>query len=307
MFHFIINPKSRTGKGIKVWEIVKKELDSRAIEYSSHFTHYEFHATKIAKDICKRYNGIKNIVVLGGDGTINEVLNGITSYEDIILGYIPSGSSNDLARSLGISKDPLDALSRILDTKYYKYLDYGVIDLPEKNTTKRFAVSTGMGFDAAISYEALTSKIKTVLNKIKLGKLTYVIIAIKQIINYKPVDGEIIVDHDKSFFYPNIFFVASMIHPYEGGGFAMAGKANPTDGKLSVCVIYNIHKLKALIILPAILFNMHTHIKGVQVFECDSLEIKTKEKLVIHTDGEFAGRLKTINVSCVKEGLRMIV
>lgn len=306
MLNFIVNPKSRTGKGIKVWKIVKKELDKRDIEYSYQFTHYEFHATKIAKNICNKYRGIKHIVVLGGDGTINEVINGISCFSDVIMGYIPSGSSNDLARSLGISKNPITALNHIIDAKYYKYLDYGVLQLPmEKN--KKFAVSTGIGFDAAISYEALNSKIKSVLNKLKLGKLTYVFIALKQIVTYKPIDGEVITNHTTSKFYPNIFFIASMIHKYEGGGFPMAGDSDPCDGKLSVCVIYNIHKLKALILLPAILFNKHKNFKGVDIFECDCLEIHMKQNLVVHTDGEFAGRLKTLEVSCVKEGLRIII
>ena len=97
MYYFIINPKSKTGKGLKIWYSVKDKLDELHISYKYYFTHYEFHSTKIAEDICRKNKGMKKIVVLGGDGTINEVINGIRSYEDVMLGYLPTGSSNDFS------------------------------------------------------------------------------------------------------------------------------------------------------------------------------------------------------------------
>lgn len=134
MYHFIINPKSRTGTGLKVWHIVQAAVDEKKVEYTHHFTHHEFHATKIAENICSTYSGIKNIIVLGGDGTVNEVINGIDNYNEVILGYIPSGSSNDLARSLKISKDPLVVLDRILAGKHFEYVDHGIVNINlEKN------------------------------------------------------------------------------------------------------------------------------------------------------------------------------
>lgn len=305
MFHIIINPKSRTGKGLGIWKIVKNELDKRKISYQSYFTHYEFHAIKITKKICNENVGNKHIIVLGGDGTVNEVLNGITSYKDVFFSYIPSGSSNDLARSLGISKDPIKALISILEGSHYRYIDTGLLQID--SNLRKFGVSCGIGFDAAICYEALNSKIKILLNKLKLGKLTYLAIAMKQILTYQPINGEIIIDQTKHIKLNNIFFIASMIHKYEGGGLSMAPKANPKDKKLSVCVIYNMPKIKTLLLLPALFLEKTNHFKEVKIFDCTSLEIHTKEKIVIHTDGEFAGRRNHLMLSCTKEQIRMVL
>jgi YegS/Rv2252/BmrU family lipid kinase len=318
MYHFIVNPKSRTGNGLTVWNNVEKVLKQREILYQVYFTHYEFHAAKLAKQICETNIGTKHIIVLGGDGTVNEVINGIDSYQDILFGYIPSGSSNDLARSLGIPKDPIQALEQLLTSRCYRYYDHGIIQTNESDLTKKeptglpvngrkFAVSTGIGFDASICYEALDSNIKRFLNKLKLGKLTYVAIAFKQLIKYQPCDAKLIIDRHKTIELKNIFFIASMIQPYEGGGFKMAPNANPRDQKLSVCAVYNISKLKGLLILIAILFKKQYWMKGVKLFDCETLDITTKEKLIVHTDGEFAGRFDHLSIRCTNEQIRMLL
>ena len=100
MYHFIINPKSSSGKGIRHWWTIKGKLDSQNIAYTADFTMHEGHAMELATEICRKYEGVKNIIVLGGDGTLNEVINGIDNYDEVMLGYIPSGSSNDLAKVL---------------------------------------------------------------------------------------------------------------------------------------------------------------------------------------------------------------
>ena len=81
----------------------------------------------MVEKICRKYDGIKTIVVLGGDGTLNEVINGIENFDDVTLGYIPSGSSNDLARSLKIPRKPKKSLEMVLRPSRYIYLDYGEI------------------------------------------------------------------------------------------------------------------------------------------------------------------------------------
>jgi YegS/Rv2252/BmrU family lipid kinase len=316
MYYFITNPKSRTGNGLKVWNLVKVQLDKQGIEYKMYFTHFEFHATKIAQEICEKHPEIKHIVVLGGDGTVNEVINGIKDYNSVIFGYIPSGSSNDLARSLHISNDPCIALEHILSAKSFPYYDHGLVQLKKKDNPKenkiefdegrKFAESSGIGFDASITYEALNSNLKKILNKIKLGKLTYGLLAIKQLFRYKPCHGKIIIDKHNHIKLKNIFFIASMIQPYEGGGFKMAPNANPTDGKLSVCIFYNIPKLMAFFILPSVILGKHQLFKGVKIFDCETLEIQTDHELIVHTDGEYAGKSNHIKLCCAPQQIRMI-
>lgn len=308
MYYFIINPKSRTGLGKQIWHTVQKQLKEWNIPYSYYYTHYEFHAVKLAKEICNTHNGIKKIVVIGGDGTMNEVINGISSYEDVLLGYIPSGSSNDLARGLAIPSDPVKALKRIVNGKHFRYTDHGCLQLKGNHEMRKFAVSSGIGFDADICYEALDSPLKKFLNKLKLGKLTYGAIAIKQLIRFQPFDAEFIIDGTTTMKLSNVFFAASMIHSCEGGGLHLAPHAKANDRKLSVCIFYDIPKWKAIFLLPSLLFGLHQYLsKGVKLFDCSTLSIKTTSPVVLHTDGEFAGRDKHVTLSCTKEQVRMLL
>ena len=108
-YDFIINPKARSGMGMKAWQKIESELKARHINYRVYLTKRRGHAAKTAAFITaddKRHT----IVVLGGDGTVNEVVNGIKRPDLITFGYIPIGSSNDFARGLKLPKDPMKAL-----------------------------------------------------------------------------------------------------------------------------------------------------------------------------------------------------
>ena len=308
MYHFIINPKSSSGKGIRYWWTVKSELDNKNILYTAYFTRYSGHATEIAEQICNNTYGIKNIVILGGDGTINEVINGLNNYKEILLGYIPSGSSNDLARSLKIPTDPIKALSNILNPTKYKYLDHGIITfLGTDIKPRKFACSSGIGYDANVCLEVQASPMKKKLNRFGAGKFIYLLIAIKQILSLKQVEGTIIVDNIKKGTYQKILLVSSMIHKYEGGGLLIAPNANPSDGKLSVCIVHGMSRLKIAVLLPTILFGKHIYFKGVETFHCSSIEIITNQKLAVHTDGETPAICSHIKVNSLSEQIRMIL
>jgi len=308
MYHFIINPKSSSGRGIKYWWIVKDELDKLQISYTATFTKHVGHATELVRQICCDNAGIKNLVVLGGDGTINEVVNGIEDYSEILLGYIPSGSSNDLARSLKIPKDPVKALSNILNPTKFKYLDHGIITFLDTSVAPRkFACSSGMGYDASVCLEVQASPLKKRLNRFGAGKFVYIAIAIKQLITAKPIDATVIVDGRKKDTYQKVLLVSSMIHKYEGGGLLMAPDADPTDGKLSVCLVHGLSTAKAFLLLPTIFSGKHINFKGVETFHCSEIEVITDKETAVHTDGETPAVCSHIKVNCIHEQIRMIL
>lgn len=308
MYHFIINPKSSSGKGIRYWWSVKSELDSRQISYNAYFTKHEGHASELAGQICSRFSGIKNIVVLGGDGTLNEVMNGITDFEQVLLGYIPSGSSNDLARSLKIPKDPVQALENVLKPTKFKYLDYGIMTFRDKqDMTRKFCCSSGIGYDANVCVEVQASPLKKRLNRFGAGKLIYLVIAIKQLLSMKQMDATVIADGIKKGTFEKVLLVSNMIHKYEGGGLKMAPDANPTDGKLSICLVHGLGPLKALLLLPTLVFGKHIYFKGIETFHCTDIEIITSREAAVHTDGETPAFSSHIAVSCIAGQIRMIL
>ncbi len=307
MYHFIINPKSSSGRGIRHWWKVKNELDKQQISYTAVFTKYMGHAIELTRQICSENEGIKNIVVLGGDGTVNEVINGISDFKEVLLGYVPSGSSNDFARSLKIPKDPLQALFNILKPVKFKYLDYGIVNFYDGTPPRKFVCNSGIGYDANVCNEVQSSPLKKRLNRIGAGKFVYFVIAFKQLITLKPVDATITVDGNKKGTYKKVLLVSSMIHKYAGGGLVMAPNANPCDGKLSVCLVHGLSKAKALLLLPTIISGKHVNFKGVDTFDCIEIEVKIDRDTSVHTEGEVPSVCSHIKVNCVKEQIRMIL
>ncbi len=308
MYHFIINPKSSSGRGIRYWWVVKDELDKQQIEYNTYFTKHMGHATELARQVCEDNAGIKNIVILGGDGTVNEVINGILDFSEVLLGYIPSGSSNDLARSLKIPRDPLEALSRILKPSKFQYLDHGMITFIDKEQEpRRFTCSSGMGYDAAVCLEVQESPLKKNLNRFGAGKFVYIAIAIKQVLTAPRVTATVTVDGIKKDLFHKVLLISNMIHKYEGGGLLMAPNADPNDGKLTVTLVHSLSKAMVLFLLPTIFTGKHIRHRGVETFHCSEIEIQTDIKAAVHTDGEVPAVCSHIKASCIHEQIRMIL
>ena len=123
MLNFIYNPCAGSGKSQKYYDIISKELKNSGIEHAFFETKGKSHATKIANELTS--NGNSDIIVMGGDGTLHEVLNGLSNPANVNLGLIPCGSGNDFAASANIPSSPLDALGVILsgNTKYVDFMD----------------------------------------------------------------------------------------------------------------------------------------------------------------------------------------
>lgn len=117
MIHFIVNKKSQSGSGARIWTMLQSYLRKEKIEYRQWTTDYPGHGTRIARRICENLQEEVTIVVVGGDGTANEVINGICNFEYARFGVIPTGSGNDLARGLGIVGSPLENLKHMIQSK----------------------------------------------------------------------------------------------------------------------------------------------------------------------------------------------
>lgn len=260
-----------------------------------------------------------HLVVLGGDGTANEAVQGIADFSRTRFSYIPTGSSNDLARDAGISRNPLEALERILSSARERRMDVGFLHyntayLPEASRPadvppdRRFIVSCGIGFDAGVCQEAMKSRMKDFLNKVGLGKLTYLGIALKQLMRSGRDSAELVIDENspsaKSIRLPGLMFIACMSHCYEGGGFYFCPGADAADGMLDLCTVSGVPKWKVLLVLPTAFQGKHYRYNGVERYGGQTIHIRTSAPLWVHTDGEVACRSDDITVSCSKQLLR---
>lgn len=306
MYYFIVNPNSRCGNALRVWNKVEPMLQEENISYETFFTEYPRHAQEIAEQITENKES-KNIVVLGGDGTLNEVINGISFSTPTTIGYIPTGSGNDFARSLRISKDPKTAMRQILNPSYYRYLDYGVTTYDiEDLKHRRFAVSSGIGYDAGVCETIVNGTVKRLLNFIHLGKLVYLVSGIRQLFHLHPVNGELVLDGVKKIHLHNVAFISAHIHCFEGGGFKFAPKADPADGQLDLCVVHHSSALRLIPVLLCGLLGRHAGLKGVQLYRCREAELSVTEPLPVHTDGECLAHQKNLLFSCVSKQIRII-
>lgn len=301
-YNFIVNPHSRSGMGGLIWKFIEPELKKRQTDYESFHTEYPGHAIKIARHITE--DGQEHVLVaLGGDGTVNEVINGICSLEKSILGYIPTGSSNDFARGVKLPVEPLEALEVILTSGHIRKLDVGLLIRGGKK--RKFAVSAGVGFDAAICHQAAVSRLKFILNRLKLGKLTYVSIAVNRLFHDKPVRAKVVLDNKDIRIFEKVYFVSAMNLPYEGGGFYFCPHAENNDGLLDVIVVSGIPKLAVLLLLPTAYKGLHTFFPGISVFQCRTLAVETEKALAVHTDGEPLYLKKRVNAEVCREQIRV--
>lgn len=304
MYYFIVNPKSSSGKGLDIWKMAEQQLMKVKCDYRVLFTKEKGHATRLARYISAEKSPCV-LVAVGGDGTANEVIDGICDYSKVTFGYIPTGSSNDLARGLGLTSDPMKALEQILNPSTYHNMRIGISRFEDE--TRHFAVSSGIGYDAAICHEALNSRIKDFLNKIKLGKLTYTGIALRQLFLLKASSMELVMDGKPAISYPKTYFIAAMNLKYEGGGFKFCPDADSSDEWLDIIVVEKMSKFKVLLALPTAYFGKHTHFKGIHIFRCRRAQILADKDLAVHTDGEYFRCRSELELSLEPMPLKFIV
>ena len=300
---FIVNTASKTGKAKQTWEELKEVLERRQVSYQAYTTQYCGHATELAKQICDEPGRI-HLIVMGGDGTVNEVLNGMHDLDRVTFGCIPSGSANDFARGAGLKGSPAEILERMLDAPGEVYLDCGKATYGE-GESRRFIVSAGVGVDADVCRQALDSPVKKFLNRLHLGQLTYVVLTVKTLFTMPLVDAKIRTQDGQERHLKKAIFLSAMNLPYEGGGVPMAPKASPYDGKLSCCCVYGIPRIFCFFLLPVLCVGKHEGIRGISIINSSRLEVTLRDDLCIHTDGEFCGRKRRVVFEAEPKNLRM--
>ncbi len=320
----IVNPSSRSGRGERLWGELESRLKEAGLSYEVIRTGGPGDALRAAAEFSKKNSagtgsGKAKLVVLGGDGTLNETISGLESFDGVLLGYIPTGSSNDFARGASLPKDGRMLFDRIVEGRAARKVDIG--RLTYNNMTKmlsrlhddsispvrHFIVSAGIGFDAAVCEEALASGTKNFFNRIGLGKLTYGAIALRQLLKADKIAVDIEMDGDRHIKLDHFLFVAAMQEPYEGGGFRFAPDAVENDGLLNICLIGDMSKPRMLSALPMAYIGKHYGINGVYHYTAKSMKVRTRIPMWVHTDGEVAMKSDDITIECLPGALELMV
>ena len=305
MYYFIINSKARSGAGHALWKEAQRVLDRTQTEYKAFFTQYSGHGTTLARNISQVLSPGDILTVLGGDGTLSEVLDGITDPEHTTFAYIPTGSGNDFAKGMMIHNDVEKAIQAILNPKKTVKLD--ICSCKTSEGIHSFAISSGIGYDAGVCHEVQISPLKRILNRLKLGKLTYTVIALKQLMFFKPFRLELTLDQNRKTVYNNVYFAAAMNQQYEGGGFRFCPDAKPGDGILDLIIANDISRLKILLVFPFAYFGKHTKIKGIHILRCQQATLRTDRDVPVHFDGEPAAVTSSVVLSVGQRQIHVIV
>lgn len=306
MLHFIVNKNSRSGQGTHIWEAAELYLKANGIDYEMHATEYKGHAIELAREICGLQEEDIRLVAVGGDGTINEVVNGMTNFDKVRFGVIPTGSGNDFVRGLGLTGTPVEHLERILSSKEDFVIDLGQVTWNGCEEPRKFAISAGVGMDAIVCERVEVSKLKKVLNKVGLGKLTYVLITIHTLLSMATAGLDAKID-GKAKRFNKMIFAAAMNFRAEGGGVPMSPKADAQDGLLSVCYCYGIPKGLTFFLLPFLVAAKHTWIKGIKIIDSRTADMHLDIPMTLHTDGEVIGHVTDAKFECLPGMLRMMM
>lgn len=310
MYDVVVNPATGSGRGIKTYEMLKPFLESAGISYQVHFSGTGRSIKSIVHDITSERGA--DIIIIGGDGSMNEAVNGIADFENTRIAFIPSGSGNDLAKALKIpviSKRIKPSrirklVSRIAKGKRERLIDLGICETEGKKSL--FIISSGIGFDAESCFLADRSHLKQILNRLGAGKLVYILVAIRLILKNERSVCRIKTPDGKIRKYEKCLFAVVMNHCYEGGGFMFCPEADDSDGKLDVCVVDNVTPLKFMKMFPKALSGKHVKYSEIDVFQCESLEITMSKPRYLHTDGEASEKNSFVRFSVSPFKLRLI-
>lgn len=300
--YFIVNKASKTGIGGEIWLEIEMFLKERGVEHEVYYTQRAGHASAIMRDLCKSKDRI-TVAVMGGDGTLNESIQGITDFSKVELIYLPTGSGNDFARGIGLKGNAIEIINRALYGEKVKNVDIGELELAD-GTKKRFAVSSGAGVDAYVCYQTIDSKLKKFLNLFGLGHLTYSILTVFDLFSMPLCQATVTIDGEEKS-YNNAIFVAAMNGPFEGGGVPMVPHASPFDGLLSAVIVSDIPRFKCFFMLPKLLKAKHVGLKGFNCVNFDEMHVRFAKPMYVHTDGEFVGQKDEVTFRCLKGVLKL--
>ena len=246
-------------------------------------------ATRLAREGVAE--GFDIVCALGGDGTVNETINGLAG-SHVPLAIIPTGTVNVLAMELGIPLDPPDAV-RLLDTGTVSWIDLGLAG------ERHFALMAGVGMDAAVVAS---------LNPVMKKAFKEAAFAVQGLATYLTKDEPLIRVACPERTVEGYFAVFGNSSNY-GGGFGITPLADMRDGLLDVCVLTDKSFLSTVWYWTAALINAHIKHPKVEYFRTEAADVTTVEegkKVLVQTDGEVAGRLP-LTCRIVPHALRVIV
>jgi diacylglycerol kinase (ATP) len=279
----IVNPAAGAFSTRRKWPIISRLLNRIGFSFDFEYTEGVGHAIELARLAAS--DGYRYLVAVGGDGTVNEVANGIlhsTNAATTELGIVSTGTGSDFVRSVGISRDYTIACSALTSSRRLS-VDVGVVEYRNKGQTlQRFFVNTaGVGFDAAVVRE--TER----LPKYFGGTVPYVAGILRTLFTYK--NKPVVVRMGDEVGHYRVLDVAVANGGYLGGGMHIAPGAELGDSLLDLVIVGDMGKLEFLKEFPKVYKGTHITLPKVTMKKGTDITIESPEPTLVYADGELLG------------------
>ncbi len=266
---FIVNPITRGGE--KSRKYIDKVHEHSKLDITLYSTEYAGDAKRKAS--ISAIEGYTHVISVGGDGTLNEVVNGVMEIapgKRPIIGTIPAGGGNDFGRMIGVPREPAIAFDAILRDRIMQ------VDVCRLND-RYFINNIGAGFDAKASWMA--EKVRPLQ-----GMLRYLVGVFLSFLHYEGYPMDVVADGEQ--FSEKYLLAAIGNSKTTGGGIPITPKAELNDGLLDVCLVGHLPLLKALALLPKVFTGKHVEHPIVRELKCKSIRLNAPSGIPVYVDGE---------------------
>jgi diacylglycerol kinase (ATP) len=297
-YTFIINPMAGKGRGRKLLGHLQKSIRQEFPGSEILLTEKKMHAFKLASE--RKNNPDTVIVAVGGDGTVNEVGNGIIGGSSL-MSVVPIGSGNDFVKMFSIPTSPEKALAMIKKGKP-RLCDAGRVVISTNDTvgiTERYFLNgIGIGFDAAVANQ-------TTRYKYLKGFPLYIVSVARTLMSFSTPN--MLMSVNGLSVNGQHFLIAVGNGKCAGGGFYLTPEAEINDGLLDICLVDNLSIPRVLKIFPSVLSGKHKKHKEVHFYKSEELVVTSQQPIMVHADGEvLATQAREIHMSVQPSVLKIL-
>lgn len=278
----IVNPIAGKGAASKAIPDIQALLDKLNVDYDMHVTEFPGHAINLAEEAGS--NGYHAVVAVGGDGTANEVINGLMHAANkgrlvSDFGVLPVGRGNDFSFGMGIPHD-LEAACQLLAGGKTRKIDIGFVKGGDYPDGRYFGNGIGIGFDTIVGFEA--AKLPSYIS----GIPAYLIAALKTIFLYfKAPHLRIDIDGEK--IEQPCLLVSMMNGKRMGGSFMFAPDSLPDDGLLNLCIVHQVTRMQVIGLFPKVMSGTQGEHQATKMPVGRKIKVEALSgTLPVHADGE---------------------
>jgi len=302
-WYIVINPRSAGGKTTSEWQKIARLLQEYEINYTHIFTEYPQQATELVKNAIEK--GFRKIVAIGGDGTLNEVMNGIfvqkvVDSREIEFAVIPVGTGSDWIRTHKIPKSYKDSVA-LLKNGTNTYQDIGIVEYWDKGNEKiRYFMNV-----AGFAYDAFVGEKTYHVSKAGLsGTFYYLYLTIKCLGEYE--SAKMTIEGEGFKFEGSVFVANAGICRYSGGGMQLVPLSISDDGLFDITIIEHLTPLEILWHIPKVYIGKTYNIKKSYHYRTPWLKVSAQNECKIEVEGEVLGQVP-VKLSILHKALKLRV